>query len=201
MSHKHAKEHQHAPKAEGAKPVDAQAGGLAPEEGEVLIVEKEAGGNEAEAMAEIAELKDKLLRAYAETENVRKRARRDVEDARKFAIERFAAELLGVVDNLERALGMEHDNAKALQEGVQMTLDSWHGLMKKFDIKRVDAVGQKLDPHLHEAIAHIPSEAEAGIVIEQHLPGYTLHDRLLRAAMVVVSSGPANEDKQEPEQE
>ncbi|MDX8411972.1 MAG: nucleotide exchange factor GrpE [Mariprofundaceae bacterium] len=168
---------------------------------EISDEEVEVIAPEDEAQAEIAELKDKLLRAYAEMDNVRKRARRDIEDARKFGIERFATELLGVVDNLERALETGHDNAKALQDGVRMTLESWHELMKKFDIQRIDAVGQKLDPHVHEAIAHLPNDATAGMVIEQHLPGYTLHGRLLRAAMVVVSSGPADEKKTAAEAE
>lgn len=167
---------------------------------EARVEEEPAISPEEQALAEISELKDKLLRAHAETDNVRKRARRDIEDARKFGVERFATELLGVVDNLERALGTEHDNAKALQEGVQLTLEAWHGLMNKFDIERVDAVGEKLDPHVHEAIAHVPNDAEAGTVIDQHLPGYTLHGRLLRAAMVVVSSGPASEETAEAEQ-
>jgi len=144
-----------------------------------------------EAQAEAAELKEKLLRLHAEIENVRKRARREVEDASKFAVEKFAAELLDVADNLERALESSDDNGEALREGVQLTLNSWHETMKKFGVERVDAMDQKFDPHLHEALAQAPHDAEAGKVVSQHVAGYTLHGRLLRPARVIVSSGPA----------
>ncbi len=153
------------------------------------------------AQAEIAELKDKLLRQLAETENVRKRARREVEAASKFAIERFARAILDVVDNLERALASEHGNAEALREGVRLTLNAWHDVMRKFHIERVDALGRDFDPHLHEALAQVPDAAPAGRVIAQHAAGYTLHGRLLRPAKVIVSSGPVKEAEKKEERE
>jgi len=148
-----------------------------------------------QAEARIAELEDKLLRAHAEMDNVRKRAARQVEEVSKFAVERFASALLDVTDNLERALQVESADVEALREGVKLTLNSLHDVKRKFGIERVDAVGKPFDPNLHEAILQVPSEQAAGTVIEQHVAGYTLHGRLLRPARVIVSSGPAEETK------
>ena len=143
------------------------------------------------AQNEIAELKDKLLRQHAEMENLRKRTEREVVDARKFAVEKFAISLLDVVDNLERAVGAESGNEEALRQGVNLTLDAWHKVAAKFEMERVDAVGQVFDPHLHEALSKMPSPEAENVVIAQHVAGYTLHGRLIRPAKVLVSSGPA----------
>jgi len=140
---------------------------------------------------EIAELKDKMLRMHAEMENMRKRTQREVADAHKFGVERFASALLDVVDNLERALDVEEGNEAAVREGVQLTLNSWHDMMKNFEVERIDAVGSVFDPHLHEALTQMPSDEPEGIVIAQHVAGYTLHGRLIRPAKVIVSSGSA----------
>lgn len=143
-----------------------------------------------ELRAELEEMRDKYLRAHAEMDNVRKRAQREMEKASQFAIERFAAALLDVFDNLERALEVEEGKEAALRAGVQLTLKSWHELMRKFGMERIDAAGKKFDPHLHEALAQVPhAEEEAGKVVAQHVAGYTLHGRLLRPAKVIVSSG------------
>jgi len=144
-----------------------------------------------EAQAEVAELKDKLMRTYAEMENLRKRTQREVADAHKFGVEKFATALLDVMDNLERALDVEDGNEAGLREGVTLTLNSWHEMMKRFEVVRIDAEGEKFDPHMHEALSQMPHESEAGTVIAQHVAGYTLHGRLIRAAKVLVSSGPA----------
>jgi len=144
------------------------------------------------AEAEIAELKDKLLRMHAEMENLRKRTQREVAEAHKFGVEKFATALLDVVDNLERALEAEEGNEAAVREGVQLTLNSWHEMMKNFEVERIDAVGKTFDPHLHEALTQMPSDEAEGTVIAQHVAGYTLHGRLIRPAKVLVSSGPAN---------
>jgi len=143
------------------------------------------------AQAEIAELKDKMLRTHAEMENLRKRTQREIADAHKFGIEKFATSLLDVVDNLERALEAEEGNEAVVREGVQLTLNSWHEMMTRFEVKRIDAVGDSFDPHLHEALTQMPSEEPEGTVIAQHVAGYTLHGRLIRPAKVLVSSGPA----------
>ncbi|MDQ6989115.1 MAG: nucleotide exchange factor GrpE [Mariprofundaceae bacterium] len=165
------------------------------------IVEKEEGvdveENTApvdplvEALAEIDELKDKLLRQHAEMENVRKRTQREVADARKFAVEKFAIALLDVVDNLERAVETEAGNEDAMRNGIELTLEAWHKVAIKFEMERIDAVGQMFDPHQHEALSKMPSDEADGTVINQHVAGYNLHGRLIRPAKVLVSSGPA----------
>jgi len=138
---------------------------------------------------EVSELKDKLLRQHAEMDNLRKRTAREVSDARKFAVEKFAVSLLDVVDNLERALAVEEGQEEALRDGVQRTLDAWDGMMGKFNMKRIDAVGETFDPHKHEALSQMPSDEPEGTVINQHCAGYTLNERLIRPAQVLVSSG------------
>jgi len=173
-------------KKHGSKPVGEKA---APDRNDAL----------QQAEARIAELEDRLLRAHAEMDNVRKRAARQVEEASKFAVERFASALLDVTDNLERALQAESADVEALREGVKLTLNSLHDVKRKFGIERVDAVGKPFDPNLHEAMLQAPSEKPAGIVIEQHMAGYTLHGRLLRPARVIVSSGPATDEKSKGE--
>jgi len=143
------------------------------------------------ALAEVAELQDKLLRQHAEMENLRKRTQREIVDARKYAVEKFATALLDVVDNLERAVETEEGNEAAVREGVALTLDSWHKVASKFELERVDAVGQMFDPHVHEALSKMPSDEPVDTVIAQHVAGYTLNGRLLRPAKVLVSSGSA----------
>lgn len=160
-------------------------------EDDVLTVDEE--GEPIDPMQalrnEVSELNDKLLRQHAEMDNLRKRTAREVVDARKFAVEKFAVALLDVVDNLERALEVEEGKEEALRDGVQRTLDSWHGMMGKFDVERIDAVGEQFDPHKHEALSQMPSDESEGIVINQHCAGYTLNGRLIRPAQVLVSSG------------
>ncbi len=143
------------------------------------------------AHEEIAELKDKLLRQHADMDNLRKRMQREVADAHKYAIEKFAVALLDVVDNLERAVETEEGNEQAVRQGIELTLDSWHKVASKFELERIDAVGQMFDPHLHEALSKMPSDEPEDTVVAQHVAGYTLNGRLIRPAKVLVSSGPA----------
>ncbi|MDX8408788.1 MAG: nucleotide exchange factor GrpE [Mariprofundales bacterium] len=142
-----------------------------------------------EAQEKIDEINDKLLRAHAEMDNLRKRSAREIADARKFAVERFATSLLDVVDNLERALDVEQGQEQALRDGIQLTLDSWHTLMERFEMERFDAVGEHFDAHRHEALSQVPSDEPKDIIIAQHVAGYTLHGRLIRPAKVLVSAG------------
>jgi len=160
-------------------------------EDDVLTVDEEGEPIDPMQMLknEVAELNDKLLRQHAEMDNLRKRTAREVVDARKFAVEKFAVALLDVVDNLERALEVEEGKEDALRDGVQRTLDSWHGMMGKFDVERIEAVGEQFDPHKHEALSKMPSDEPEGTVINQHCAGYTLNGRLIRPAQVLVSSG------------
>lgn len=150
--------------------------------------ETDAGGDE------IAKLKEDLLRALAETENVRKRGERQAMDARTYAIERFAKDLLPVMDTLGRALAAapaDADNAAlaALRDGVAMTERALEEVFARHGLKRVGAAGDKFDPNLHQAVAQIPSDHAAGAVAEVMQPGYVLADRTVRAAIVAVSLG------------
>jgi molecular chaperone GrpE len=95
------------------------------------------------------------------------------------------------MDNMERALEAKEGNEKALREGIELTLASWHEMMKRFELVRIDAVGEAFDPHKHEALSQLPGDEPEGTVIAQHVAGYSLHGRLIRAAKVLVSSGPA----------
>jgi molecular chaperone GrpE len=145
-------------------------------------------------MTEIAELKEQALRAYAELQNVRRRAEQDVEKARKFALEKFVSELLPVADNLERAIasGNTEDQAqKAVLEGVQLTYKSLMDTLKKFQVEVIDPEGEPFDPKLHQSVSMVPSpDVEENTVINVFQKGYTLSGRLVRPAMVVVSSAP-----------
>ena len=142
---------------------------------------------------ELAAAKDAALRAAAEAQNARRRAEQDVEKARKFALERFAGDLLPVVDNLERALAAaaEAPEANAIAEGVDLTLRSLMETLKKNGIESVDPAGEPFDPQLHQAMTMVPNpDMEPNTVMDVMQKGYTLSGRLLRPAMVVVSKAP-----------
>ena len=134
---------------------------------------------------------DRYLRAAAELENVRKRASRDIENARKFALERFGRELLAVRDSLEMGLAAADENAsvESLLEGKTATLKILTSVMQQFGIEEVDPAGEPFDPDMHEAISMQPSEdVEPGSVVTVVQKGYALNGRLLRPAMVVVAA-------------
>jgi molecular chaperone GrpE len=144
--------------------------------------------------AELAEQKDRLLRALAETENVRRRGQREREDAAKYAVAGFAKELLSVADNLRRALDSlpveeaRDQRTKSLLEGVEATERELLGVFERNGVRRIDPEGERFDHNFHQAIfeAERPGKC-AGTVIEVLQPGYVLHDRLLRPAMVGVA--------------
>lgn len=145
----------------------------------------------AEAEARANENWERYVRAVAETDNVRKRASRDVENAHKFALERFGKELLAVTDGLEMALSAsENATVESLLEGSRATLKLLGSTMERFGITPIDPLGEPFDPELHEAISMQPSEtAEPGSVVAVMQKGYLLNGRLLRPAMVVVAEG------------
>ena len=147
----------------------------------------------AAARAKADENWDRYLRAAAELENVRKRAERDVKNAHKFAVERFASELLAVCDSLEAALAAEGElTVEALREGSEATLKLLGSVMERFGIEEVDPQGEPFDPMLHEAMTMQPStDAEPGSVLTVFQKGYSLNGRLLRPARVVVAAEPA----------
>jgi molecular chaperone GrpE len=143
---------------------------------------------------ELTAARDAVLRAQADAQNVARRAEQDVEKARKFALERFCAELLPVVDNLERALATttgDDEIVKPIAEGVQLTLKSFQDALKKFHIEAVDPAGEPFDPQLHQAMSLVENGAvEPNTVIAVMQKGYTLNGRLVRPAMVMVSKSP-----------
>ena len=142
--------------------------------------------------AEVEEKHNKYIRLAAESENLRKRTVREIEHAHKFAIERFAGELLAVVDSLEMSIDAgETASAEALLEGSQATLKLLVGALTKSGIEQLDPVGEPFDPNLHEAMTMQPSDsAEPGSVLTVIQKGYQLNGRLLRPARVIVATEP-----------
>ncbi|WP_341675164.1 nucleotide exchange factor GrpE [Niveibacterium sp. SC-1] len=136
-----------------------------------------------------AEHHDAWLRAKAETENVRRRAAEDVIKAGKFAIERFATELLVVKDSLEQSLSIENPSLESIREGVELTLRNLVRAFEKGNVQEIDPTGQKFDPHQHQAMSMVPSEQPANTVIQVFQKGYALEGRVIRPALVAVSSG------------
>ncbi|MBO6783217.1 MAG: nucleotide exchange factor GrpE [Alphaproteobacteria bacterium] len=155
----------------------------------------------AELEAQVAELRDQLLRAMAETENMRKRSERHVQDAHKFAVTGFARDILQVADNLERALDAvpeerrdEHELLGVLAEGVKAVQASFFQVMEANHIKRLDPMGEAFDPNMHEAMFEVPgTDLPNGTVAQVIQPGYQLHDRLLRPARVGVAKSAGGE--------
>ena len=154
----------------------------------------------AELEAEVAKYKDQALRALAEQENVRRRAQRDREDALKFAIANFAKDLVTVSDNLRRAIdsvpeGQAKDELlKGLLSGVSATERELLGAFEKHGVRKLDPQGEKFDHNFHQAIFELENTGKpAGTVVQVLQAGYTLHDRLLREAMVGVAKGPVAE--------
>lgn len=159
--------------------------------------EEPAGDETADKIAQLEqerdELQDRLLRSMAEFDNYRKRVAREKEDLIKYGTEKLALELLGVVDNFERAL-QQAGNADDIQpviEGVGMILKQLQGVLETFNIRGFDSVGEQFDPTLHEAMAQQEhDEYPDNQVIEEYQKGYTINDRLLRPARVIVSRAP-----------
>jgi molecular chaperone GrpE len=155
-----------------------------------------AGTPDIEAVqAQADENWDKYLRAMAELENVRKRSMRDVENARKYALEQFSRELLNVRDSLEMGLAAATgSDAETLRQGCEATLKQLAGTMAQFGIDELDPHGEPFDPQQHEAMTMQPSsEAEPGTVLTVYQKGYSLNGRLLRPARVVVAQAAAEQ--------
>ena len=158
--------------------------------------------------AEKADLQDKLLRALAEAQNVRRRAQQDVERERKFGIERFAKDILSVADNLGRALSVLPDDTDAIDlalrnviVGVQATERELQSVLERHGIKRIESLGRPFNAEFHQAMMEVQDPTvPAGTVVQELAPGYLIAGRLLRAAMVAVSKGgpavrsPSNEN-------
>ncbi len=139
----------------------------------------------------IADQKDGVIRAAADVDNIRRRAAQDVEKAHKFALEKFASELLPVIDNLERAIEFsdkENETLKPLLEGIDMTVKSFNDAVAKFGVEIVNPQGEQFNPEFHQAMSIQPSnDVTPNTVLAVMQKGYTLNGRLLRPAMVMVS--------------
>jgi len=140
---------------------------------------------------EALELKDSWLRSLAEIDNIRKQAAADVAKAYKYAIEKFAEDLLLVKDALESALAAENASPETLRAGVELTLKQLGGAFDKAQIKVIDPAGEKFDPHFHQAMAMVDSTSQApNTVVTVFQKGYLLNDRVLRPALVTVAKAP-----------
>ena len=166
-------------------------------ENEAAEAENEVAEPELTPEAQVAKLTDQLLRALAEAENMRRRSQREIEDARKYAVANFARDVLTVADNLRRALDAVPEDAaasedlKALSEGVGLTERELLAMMERHGIRKVNPMGEKFDPNLHQAMfeADTPG-ADPGTVIEVAQAGFVIGERLLRPAMVGVAKKP-----------
>ena len=140
---------------------------------------------QAELAAE--EHHDAWLRAKADADNIRKRAQTDIANAHKYAIENFSTELLAVKDSLEAALAISNVTLDNLKSGVELTLKQLNSVFEKFRVTEVSPAGQKFDPHRHQAISTVESDAEPNTVVQVFQKGYLLNDRVIRPAMVAVA--------------
>jgi len=154
-----------------------------------------AGDRVAELEAQVGEMRDQALRAMAEAENVRKRLQREMEDATKFAVTRFARDMLSVADNLGRALQAVPENrdgldpaVKGVIEGIEATERELMAIFERNGIKKIEPVGEPFNPEYHQAVMEVPTaEFPPGTVAVMMMPGYLLKERLLRPAMVGVA--------------
>jgi molecular chaperone GrpE len=169
-------------------------GAEAPGDAEAATPEERVAALEAE----LAEAQDRLLRALAETENVRRRAQRERVDAEKYGLGKFAGDLLSVADNLRRALDSlpeaeaKDDRTRGLLEGVAATERELLAAFERHGLKRIDPKGERFDHNFHQAVFEIENSGRpAGTIVEVLQPGYVVHDRLLRPAMVGVAKGGA----------
>lgn len=151
--------------------------------------------------AEKADMNGQILRLLADLDNTRKRADRQVSEARVYAIEKFAADLLSVADNLARALDALPESERAgltdagknLLGGIEMTAKELHTALGRNGVQPIEAApGSPFDPNVHQAVAQIPSDQPTGTIAQLFQPGWKIGERTLRAAMVAVSTGPAN---------
>jgi molecular chaperone GrpE len=170
------------PGAPGAEAATAAASASAAPEGPSLEEQL------AQAEARAREHHESWLRAKAETDNARKRAQIDVANAHKFAVEGLASELLPVRDSLEAALATENASIESLRNGVELTLKQLVSVFEKSHLKEINPVGEKFDPHKHQAISMLPSDKEPNTVINVLQKGYLLHERVVRPALVTVAA-------------
>jgi molecular chaperone GrpE len=185
--------------ANNNEPTPEGAGGMAPDATAPAdgVTAPRSAADTAALAAEVADLKDRLLRTLAEMENLRRRTEREVADARVYAITGFARDIVGVADNMRRALdaagdagGVPDGPAKALLEGVELTERELQKTLEKHRVTRFDPQGAKFDPNFHQAMFEVPdANVPAGSVVQVVQSGYMIGDRMLRPALVGVSKG------------
>lgn len=189
------------PETEAA--ADAAEVGSRPDDGTQSTPDEAAGAEAraAELETQVADLMDRLLRAHAEMDNIRKRAEREKADASKYAISKFAEDIAVLSDNFQRAASAvpagaaEQDPAlKGLLDGVAMMEREFLNVLERYGVRRIDPAGQPFNPHLHQAVMEQQNpEVPSGTVVQVFQPGYTIEDRVLRPAMVVVAKGGAKQ--------
>lgn len=179
------------PAAEATETADSSAEAAAPPQDPASALREE-----------VAQLKDRLLRAVAEGENIRKRAQRDTEEMSKYAVTGFARDMISVAENLARATASIPEDVrgnpavKTLADGVEMTMKELLSIFERNGIRRIDPIGQKFDHNFHQAVAQIETpDQEAGTIVQVLQAGYQIHDRLLRPAMVGVAKRGEGEKK------
>lgn len=151
---------------------------------------------------EIAELKNEFLRYKAETENFKKRLRKEKEDFSQYANERLLKELTLINDNLERALSAPSPTVESLQQGVEMILKQFHSFLEKQNVEPIEALGKKFDPNLHEVMCQVESdEHEENTVTEEYSKGYQLNGRILHPSKVVIAKAPEKNSSKSPDEE
>jgi molecular chaperone GrpE len=160
--------------------------GVAPEQ-ESAAPAPSLEGRLAAAEALASQHYDTYLRARAEGENIRRRAQEDIVRAHKFAIESFALELLGVKDSLEATLNAANVSPETLRSGVELTLRQLNAAFDKVNLREINPIGEKFDPHRHQAISAVPSDQEPNTVVTVLQKGYALADRTIRPALVTVA--------------
>ena len=149
----------------------------------------------AALQAKVTDQSDSVMRAQAEVQNIRRRAERDVENAHKFALDKFSSDLLPVIDSLERALeaaeNLENEAVKAMRDGVELTLKMFVDTLGKHGIEQLNPMGEPFNPEFHQAMSMVPNpDMEPNSVMAVMQKGYVLKGRLVRPAMVVVSKAP-----------
>ncbi len=158
----------------------------------------------AQLEAEVAKLKDGYIRAHAEMENIRKRTAAEIESRLRYALQGLAKDILPVADNLQRALAalpkdIQDEAVKNMAVGLEMTEKGLVEALERYHVHAVPGVGAPFDPHVHQAVQEVEdTTVPTGTVVQVFQPGYVLHDRLLRAAMVVVSKGGPKGEGQAP---
>ena len=170
--------------------------------------EEDTDNNESDTQNEIKVLKDQLLRSLAENENLRKRTAKEIEQIKKYGHISLLRDFLNVVDNMERAVksstseNQTESGVKNLVEGIEIVLKEMKSLLDKNQIKKIEPLHEKFDYNFHQAMFEAPSsDYKEGLIIEVVQPGYVLHDRLIRPAMVGVSKGEAVENEKKEEKD